>query len=90
MAKRVSRGSIRGVWARPSDFTQKRANSYGLTGWCRNTINGSVEGEAQGEDESLSKLMKDISSGPSHARVDGVDKTDIELKQGETKFLVVR
>ncbi|KAM5430481.1 putative acylphosphatase [Microsporum canis] len=55
-----------------------------------NTINGSVEGEAQGEDESLSKLMKDISSGPSHARVDGVDKTDIELKQGETKFLVVR
>ncbi|EFQ99059.1 acylphosphatase [Nannizzia gypsea CBS 118893] len=91
MAKRIAfeaYGLVQGVCFR--DFTQKRANSYGVTGWCRNTTRGSVQGEAQGEEEPLSKLMKEISSGPSHARVDGVDKTDIELKDGETKFLVVR
>jgi len=47
-----------------------------------------VEGEAQGGEESLQKLLKDLHQGPSAAHVVKVEKTEQEVKEGESAFEV--
>ncbi|KUJ16626.1 uncharacterized protein LY89DRAFT_586392 [Mollisia scopiformis] len=69
-------------------YTRKKAASYGITGWVRNTANSKVEGEAQGEDDVLSKFMKDIDKGPTHSHVVKLEKKEIELIDGEADFEV--
>ncbi|KAE9582858.1 hypothetical protein CGMCC3_g921 [Colletotrichum fructicola] len=92
MAKRIyflaHGGVVQGVGFRY--FTQKRASEYGLTGWCRNTDNNKVEGEAQGEEDALKKLLKDLDDGPRSARVVKLDHEDRDLVDGEEGFLVRR
>lgn len=48
--------------------------------------NAKVEGEAQGDEESLQKLLKDLNHGPSAAHVVKVEKTEHEVKEGESSF----
>lgn len=67
-------------------FTQKKASSYGLTGYVRNTDNGRVQGEAQGDPESIEKLLKDINQGPAHAHVVRLEHDSIDDKTGESGF----
>ncbi|KAJ9365440.1 hypothetical protein DTO280E4_409 [Paecilomyces variotii] len=74
-------GTVQGVNFR--NFTDTRANDYGLVGFVRNTSDGKVEGEAQGSDESLQKLLKDINKGPRLAHVVKVEKQEIDPKEGE-------
>ncbi|KAK0656091.1 armadillo-type protein [Cercophora newfieldiana] len=69
-------------------FTNKRALEYGLTGWVRNTPNNKVEGEAQGDTETLKKFLKDVDNGPRHAHVVRLDKEDMEVVEGEAGFEV--
>lgn len=45
-----------------------------------------VEGEAQGEDDGVDKLLKDINEGPRHAHVVKIEKSIINSKDGETSF----
>ena len=45
-----------------------------------------VEGEAQGDEESIQKLLKDINQGPSAAHVVKVDKSETEVKEDESSF----
>jgi acylphosphatase len=45
-----------------------------------------VEGEAQGEEDGLQKLLKDLDRGPTHAHVVKLEKNEIELEDGETGF----
>ncbi|KAG4416738.1 hypothetical protein IFR04_010140 [Cadophora malorum] len=71
-------------------YTRKKATSYGVTGWVRNTPNNKVEGEAQAEDDVLHKFMKDVESGPSHSTVDKVEKQETDVVDGETGFEVRR
>jgi len=89
MVKRISflvHGEVQGVGFRY--FTQRKAASYGLIGWVRNTRNSKVEGEAQGEDDVLQKFLKDVGRGPSHSHVEKVDKHDIDVQDGEKGFQV--
>lgn len=51
---------------------------------------GKVEGEAQGEDDILQMFMKDIDKGPTHAHVVKLEKSEIEVVDGETGFEVRR
>ncbi|KAL1953687.1 hypothetical protein VTO42DRAFT_2360 [Malbranchea cinnamomea] len=91
MTKRVAfrvSGLVQGVFFR--DFTQKTANGIGLTGWVRNTMDGKVQGEAQGDEEGIQKLLAAVAQGPRLARVEKVEHNEIDLKDGESKFLVVR
>ncbi|KAI4206545.1 MAG: hypothetical protein LQ346_001035 [Caloplaca aetnensis] len=69
-----------------SSFTQSKASSYGLTGWVKNTSGGKVEGEAQGDDEGIQKLLKALESGPPAASVTKVDQSEIDVKEGESSF----
>ncbi|KAF8846565.1 Acylphosphatase [Acephala macrosclerotiorum] len=91
MTKRISflvHGEVQGVGFRY--YTRKKAASYGLTGWVRNTANKKVEGEAQGEDDVLSKFMKDVNKGPTHSHVVKVEKKELDVIDGETEFEVRR
>ncbi len=54
--------------------------------WFRNTDSIKVEGEAQGDEGSLQKLVKDLNNGPSAAHVVKVDKSEQDVKEGENSF----
>jgi acylphosphatase len=47
-----------------------------------------VEGEAQGEEDVLQNFLKDIDQGPRHAHVVKLEKSEIEVQEGETAFEV--
>ncbi|KAI1611595.1 acylphosphatase [Exophiala viscosa] len=77
-------GRVQGVGFR--DFTQRKATSYGLTGFVKNTSDDKVAGEAQGDAEALKKLKADLNDGPRSAHVVKVEVKDIEAKSGENGF----
>ena len=47
-----------------------------------------VAGEAQGNDEDIKKLLKDLNKGPLAAHVVKVEKQELDLKEGESSFEV--
>ncbi|KAI1956824.1 hypothetical protein LOZ58_006136 [Ophidiomyces ophidiicola] len=49
-----------------------------------------VEGEAQGDDESVQRLLVDIAQGPPHAQVLKLENSEINPKAGDARFQVVR
>ncbi|EHK16791.1 uncharacterized protein TRIVIDRAFT_162450, partial [Trichoderma virens Gv29-8] len=73
-----------------SYFTRKKAHAYGVTGWCRNTIDDTVEGEAQGSDDIMQMFFDDINKGPSHAKVTKVVQEDRDVVEGDGPFEVRR
>ncbi|KAI0864202.1 acylphosphatase [Xylaria cubensis] len=81
-------GKVQGVFFR--NFTQKEATKLSVTGWCRNTDDEKVEGEAQGSPDAIKQFLKAIDEGPRHARVVKLDKEDRELVEGESRFEVRR
>ncbi|CRL30167.1 Acylphosphatase-like [Penicillium camemberti] len=75
---------------RSRDFTQKCAKLDGLKGWVRNTTCGRVEGEAQGSDEKVKKFLQRIDKGPSMAHVVKLEKRDLDVRDDEEGFAVMR
>ncbi|KAJ5612982.1 hypothetical protein N7510_006176 [Penicillium lagena] len=73
-----------------SDFAQKSASSLGLQGYVRNTTCGRVEGEAQGSGETVQKFLQQINKGPRTAQVVKLEKREMEPREGEDRFLVMR
>ncbi|GKT40102.1 uncharacterized protein ColSpa_00283 [Colletotrichum spaethianum] len=49
-----------------------------------------VEGEAQGDEDALKKLLKDIDEGPRSAKVVKLDQEERDLIEDEKDFLVRR
>ena len=45
-----------------------------------------VVGEAQGSEEALEKLKKDLNQGPGPAHVVKLETSEIETKSNETSF----
>ncbi|OTA08818.1 acylphosphatase [Trichoderma parareesei] len=81
-------GFVQGVGFRY--FTRKKAQEYGVTGWCRNTVNDTVEGEAQGSEDVMQKFFDAIGKGPSHSNVTKVVKEDRDVVDGDSSFEVRR
>ncbi|KAI0456629.1 acylphosphatase [Xylaria acuta] len=81
-------GQVQGVNFR--NFTQREAAKLSVTGWCRNTDNEKVEGEAQGNPDAIKQFLKAVDQGPRYARVVKLDKEDRELVDGESQFEVRR
>ncbi|EXJ95333.1 acylphosphatase [Capronia coronata CBS 617.96] len=77
-------GTVQGVGFR--DFVQRKATSYGLTGYVKNTPNGKVAGEAQGDEGSLKKLKADLNDGPRLAHVVKLETKELDPKEGESSF----
>ena len=63
-------GRVQGVWFRAE--TRRMATSLGLSGWVRNTPDGTVEAAFEGEREDVERAVDWCREGPPLARVDGV------------------
>lgn len=63
---------------------------FNISGYPFLTRQLQVEGEVQGEDTRVQKLLKDIDQGPRYAHVTKLEKTGIETADGEETFEVRR
>ena len=70
---------MQGVFFRRS--ARREAALRGLTGWVRNRPDGSVEGEATGDEAMLAALREWLGHGPDAAVVRGLEweETDLHL-----------
>ena len=66
-------GRVQGVFFR--DFTQRKANSLGLTGWVRNLPDGRVEALFVGDEEACRRALDYLRVGPPSAVVKGIHHT---------------
>ncbi|KAB2574078.1 Acylphosphatase-like protein [Lasiodiplodia theobromae] len=87
MSKRIQYkvdGQVQGVCFRA--YTVEEANKIGVTGFVKNASDGTVTGEAQGDDNQIQQFTQWLNKGPSAARVTGVEQSEIDPKQGESGF----
>lgn len=64
-------GEVQGVFFRSG--ARRKAVELGITGFARNMPDGTVEVEAQGEEQSLKELLEWCYNGPKEAKVDKVE-----------------
>ena len=70
----VVHGHVQGVFFRES--VRRRALAAGVSGWVRNTRDGTVEAAFEGEPEAVESLVAFVRQGPRGSRVDQVDVED--------------
>ena len=81
-------GDVQGVNFRYRTF--KKAESLELLGWVRNSEDGGVETEIEGEKENIEKLIDWLRKGPMFAKVKNIKvswkKYQNEFKTFEIKY----
>jgi acylphosphatase len=78
-------GKVQGVFFR--DSTREEAQKRRVSGWVRNTKDGSVEAVFEGEPDDVEALVWFVRSGPGSADVERVD-VDHEEPEGLRRFEV--
>jgi acylphosphatase len=78
-------GVVQGVWFR--DSCRHEAEARGVSGWIRNTSDGSVEAVFEGEADQVEQLVDWCHVGPPRARVAAVVVHD-EEPRAEVGFVV--
>lgn len=69
-----------------SAWTSEQADKLNVTGFVKNNSDGTVSGEAQGDQSSLDKFKQHLGNGPSQAMVTNVEINDVATKEGEKGF----
>ena len=70
-------------------FVLRQATALGLTGYVRNLyLEGAVEVRAEGENEKLVQLLRQLEVGPRRARVERVAVSWSEFKGAYSRFEV--
>ena len=82
----VVHGFVQGVYFR--DTVRRLALRQDVSGWVRNSPDGTVEAVFEGTDEAVERLVGFCRQGPRGAQVDYVEVTD-EPAEGFAGFLVV-
>jgi len=72
----VIRGRVQGVFFRES--MRQEAARLGVTGWVRNTRDGTVEAVVQGNADAVEAITRLARRGPEDARVEGVEASAAE------------
>lgn len=72
-------GRVQGVGFRA--FTKDKAIELGLSGWVRNTVDRTVEGEVRGTQVQVDQFLFLLKKGPALARVDNIVTNNIETDQ---------
>lgn len=67
----VVHGRVQGVFFR--DSLRRLANENGVSGWARNTREGTVEAVFEGDRDGVERLLSFSRTGPRDARVDEVE-----------------
>jgi acylphosphatase len=67
-------GCVQGVGFRY--YTRKQAIKYGINGWVRNLVNGTVEVLACGFKDNIEQFIFCLKQGPINARVDEIISTE--------------
>ncbi|MFH1016955.1 MAG: acylphosphatase [Pseudomonadota bacterium] len=80
-------GKVQGVFFRAA--TREKAMALQIKGIVKNLPNGSVEVDAEGEDERLTDLLHWCHHGPPGARVDRVDVEWATPQGGSSTFSIV-
>jgi acylphosphatase len=79
-------GDVQGVFFRSS--TEDVAHDADVTGWVRNLPDGRVEAEVQGATDAIDRVVEHCRTGPTQARVDDIEETEIPLVEDEQGFEV--
>jgi acylphosphatase len=69
-------------------FVEDAARRENLRGYVRNEHDGSVEIIAEGDADSMARFEMAVRRGPSGARVDAVETTELEASSRFTSFRV--
>src|SRR5437773_9947414 len=80
----IVRGRVQGVGFRW--FVEREAHILGVSGWVRNTSDGSVQVLAQGTREQLVGLRSRCREGQRAARVDDVEESEAKPVSGLCPF----
>jgi len=78
-------GRVQGVAFRY--FAQQKANELHIKGWVRNTPDGKIEIEAEGESDTLEIFIDWMKTGPTRARINTFSNTEIKLS-GYKNFII--
>jgi acylphosphatase len=79
----VVHGRVQGVFFR--DTARREAAAHGVSGWIRNTPEGTVEAVFEGEREAVERLLGFAEEGPDGAQVERVETFE-EEPEGLTGF----
>jgi acylphosphatase len=82
------RGVVQGVGYRM--FAARVARTLGLNGFVRNLDDGRVEVVAAGPAEILERFRADLRIGPPGGRVDGIETSAVEIKDGAMQGFEIR
>jgi acylphosphatase len=79
----IAHGRVQGVFFR--DSTRREAERRGVSGWARNTPEGTVEAAFEGDDEAVEAMVEFVRSGPGHADVSQLE-VHTEAAEGLSGF----
>ena len=79
----VARGRVQGVFFR--DSTRREAERRGVSGWARNTADGTVEAVFEGPADAVAAMVEFVRAGPGHASVSQLDVIE-EAPEGLSGF----
>ena len=69
-------------------YTKKQAEKLNLTGYAKNNPDGTVEVEAEGEEDKINQLIQLVKSGPPLARVEGIEIQERAIKKEEGFYIL--
>ena len=79
-------GDVQGVSFRY--YASGVAQNLGLAGWAKNASDGTVEGELEGEENSLKEFLEWAKGGPKWAKVEKVEARWEEFKDEFHNFKI--
>ncbi|HYM19855.1 MAG TPA: acylphosphatase [Candidatus Kapabacteria bacterium] len=80
----IVRGLVQGVGFRY--YTHRQAAAESVTGFVRNCSDGSVEIEAQGNEDAVNRLIEWVHRGVPRAMIENVQQQVIPTVAGEEEF----
>ena len=83
----IIRGDVQGVGFRY--FTQKNASLYGINGWVRNKIDGTVEIDAEGSETNMTEFIKDVERGNRYSLVESINTEKLSDMEYYKSFHII-